>query len=212
MLTCNFFRSLNLNLAAFQQLTLTNSSEKNYFQFLFRRALARAEIRGRFISQLVAKFAKREKIQCQLCSRTIQTMIKCHGYKSLRRRDIENHALTHLSKPLYQCRKCGVYVRSKRHLESHIKSQHNSGKVSEVCIDLSDNYHDDILNIYSQCYNRGDSSGQDPAANKSSDFVENMVMESEKKKIHECPNCTFKTFYAKILRNHQKLRHSNISV
>lgn len=91
---------------------------------------------------------EKELILCQVCKKSIPIATR---YDRL----IEHVTSCHLHLDVFKCMHCEYQCKLKCNLHTHLKSQHR-----EICfpyrrkhiLDLSINYHQEILNMISLCY------------------------------------------------------------
>lgn len=109
-----------------------------------------------FLLRLIRKFRnKAGVIHCQLCSANLCIIQRKQSSEKLTCQAASNHALNHLNKPLYHCKRCLATVTNLSAMRKHVRTKYNLSSAGEY-VDRSDDFHSEILDVLSKCYDKAD--------------------------------------------------------
>lgn len=105
-----------------------------------------------FCLQLLRKYKTDDgKIRCQVCDKDISATRHDAALKSDK---ALRHALIHLGKPMYACRRCKKTTVTVETMQIHLRQKHNikSKSFQDKIEDNSDVYHNEVLRVLTECY------------------------------------------------------------
>lgn len=91
-------------------------------------------------------------IRCRICLKNIFAVHKNQSRVVLISKQAINHALFHLKKPLYRCKLCLQTAATYAAVHWHFQRIHKITTTQGNYDDLSDDFHSEILDVLSKCY------------------------------------------------------------
>lgn len=106
-----------------------------------------------YIRQLLEKYSSNGKIECQICLRKIPSRRSdCNDSRKTHVEWAATHPYMHFNEDLFECQRCGKKKAMLYNIQQHIRRDHKAKFSGPLVIDRTDDYHAEIMKIYSECF------------------------------------------------------------